>query len=148
ASRSSLRRPPTSASARRAVPRSPDPPVVARCRGYTCMVSSSLRMPCAARTQNYASPQEGPFTARRREGNSAGGGVAPLVAPSGGTVRMRFRILVCLLAALVCAPAIAAAQTPSMFSNAANPAIGMNALFTGQAARALNQPYGLGFDEA
>jgi len=35
-----------------------------------------------------------------------------------------------------------------MFSNLANPAIGMNALFTGQAARNLDQAYGLGFDEA
>jgi hypothetical protein len=35
-----------------------------------------------------------------------------------------------------------------MFSNLANPAIGMNALFTGQAAHNLDQPYGLGFDEA
>jgi hypothetical protein len=35
-----------------------------------------------------------------------------------------------------------------MFSNLANPAIGMNALFTGQAAPTLNEAYGLGFDEA
>jgi hypothetical protein len=61
---------------------------------------------------------------------------------------MRFRMLACLWAALVCAPALAAAQTSSMFSNLANPAIGMNALFTGQAARSLDQAYGLGFDEA
>jgi len=57
-------------------------------------------------------------------------------------------MLACLLAALVCTPALATAQTTSMFSNLANPAIGMNALFSGQAARNLNQPYGLQFDEA
>ena len=56
-------------------------------------------------------------------------------------------MLACLLAAL-CAPALATAQTRSLYSNLANPAIGMNALFTGQAARNLDQAYGLGFDEA
>ncbi len=61
---------------------------------------------------------------------------------------MRLRILACLVAALLCAPAVASAQTSSMFSNLANPAIGMNALFSAQAARSLNQPYGLHFDEA
>jgi len=62
---------------------------------------------------------------------------------------MRLRMLACLLVALVFVPRIATAQTPSaMFSNLANPAIGMNGLFTGQAAATLNQPYGLGFDEA
>ena len=62
---------------------------------------------------------------------------------------MRLRTFACLFAALVCIPAIAMAQTPSaMFSNLANPAIGMNALFTGQAAHNLDQAYGLGFDEA
>src|SRR3989475_4519055 len=61
---------------------------------------------------------------------------------------MRLRIFASLFAALVCAPALAIAQTSSMFSNLANPAIGMNALFTGQAARSLDQPYGLQFDEA
>jgi hypothetical protein len=58
------------------------------------------------------------------------------------------RTLACLCAALVCAPALATAQTRSMFSNLANPSIGMNALFSGQAAHNLNQPYGLQFDEA
>jgi hypothetical protein len=52
------------------------------------------------------------------------------------------------LCALACAPALATAQTSSLYSNLANPAIGMNALFTGQAARSLDQAYGLGFDEA
>jgi hypothetical protein len=61
---------------------------------------------------------------------------------------MRPLLLICLVGALVCAPAVATAQSSSMFSNLANPAIGMNALFSGQAARSLNQPYGLHFDEA
>ena len=61
---------------------------------------------------------------------------------------MRLRMFACLFAALVCAPALATAQTSSMFSNLANPAIGMNALFSGQAARSLNEPYGLHFEEA
>jgi len=61
---------------------------------------------------------------------------------------MRLRTLAYLFAALVCAPAFAAAQTSSMFSNLANPAIGMNAVFSGQAAHNLDQPYGLQFDEA
>src|SRR5438093_3673309 len=61
---------------------------------------------------------------------------------------MRLRTLAYLFAALVCAPACAAAQTSSMFSNLANPAIGMNAVFSGQAAHNLDQPYGLQFDEA
>jgi len=61
---------------------------------------------------------------------------------------MRLRMHACMLAALLCVPALAVAQSRSMFSNLANPSIGMNALFTGQAARNLNQPYSLGFDEA
>ena len=61
---------------------------------------------------------------------------------------MRFRMLAFLLAALTCAPAIASAQTSSMYSNLANPSIGMNALFSAQAAHNLDQPYGLRFDEA
>ena len=62
---------------------------------------------------------------------------------------MRLCMLACLLVVLAVAPGIAMAQTPnSMFSNLANPAIGMNALFTGKAVPTLNQPYGLGFDEA
>src|SRR5436309_7644767 len=64
------------------------------------------------------------------------------------SLRMRLRMLACLFAALLCAPALATAQTKSMFSNLANPSIGMNALFSGQFARNLNQPYGLQFDEA
>src|SRR5262245_14982368 len=39
-------------------------------------------------------------------------------------------------------------STYSMFSNLANPAIGMNALFSARAAHNLNQPYGPQFDEA
>ncbi|MGH7680490.1 MAG: outer membrane beta-barrel protein [Candidatus Eiseniibacteriota bacterium] len=61
---------------------------------------------------------------------------------------MKLRMLACLFAALVGAPAFATAATSSMFSNLANPAIGMNALFSGQAAHNLNQAYGLEFDEA
>jgi len=61
---------------------------------------------------------------------------------------MKLRMFTCLFAALVCMPALATAQTSSMFSNLANPAIGMNGLFTGQAAHNLDEPYGLHFDEA
>ncbi len=61
---------------------------------------------------------------------------------------MKLRISACLFAALTCAPALATAQTRSMYSNLANPSIGMNALFSGQAAHNLDQPYGLHFDEA
>src|SRR6059036_46179 len=60
---------------------------------------------------------------------------------------MKLRMLACLFAALTCAPALATAQTSSMFSNLANPAIGMNALFSGQAAHNLSGAYGLRFDE-
>lgn len=52
------------------------------------------------------------------------------------------------LAALTCAPALAPAQTPAMFSNLSNPALGMNALFSGQGASNLDRPYGLQFDGA
>jgi len=65
-----------------------------------------------------------------------------------GSVRTKVRMLAYLLAALACAPALAFAQTRSMFSNLANPAIGMNALFTGQAAPNIDEAYGLHFDEA
>lgn len=61
---------------------------------------------------------------------------------------MSLRILACLLVVWSCTPAMATAQSRSMFSNLANPAIGMNALFSGQAAHNLDQPYGLKFDEA
>jgi hypothetical protein len=63
---------------------------------------------------------------------------------------MLFALLSCVLAAamLLCGPATAAAQTSTMFSNLANPAIGMNALFDGQAAPTLDEPYGLKFDSA
>ncbi len=60
-----------------------------------------------------------------------------------------------LLVALACAAAPARAQdtgaagtSSSMFSNLANPAIGMNALFIGQAAPTIDRAYGLGFDSA
>jgi hypothetical protein len=68
---------------------------------------------------------------------------------------MRLRIVGCLLASLVLVPAAARAQSTgssgsssSMFSNLANPAIGMNALVFAQAAPNLNQPYGPRFDQA
>ncbi len=53
-----------------------------------------------------------------------------------------------LAIALLAVPALAFAQSQSVYSNLANPAIGMNALFTGQAAHNLDAPYGLHFDEA
>ena len=61
---------------------------------------------------------------------------------------MKLRTFACLSAALVCIPALATAQTSPMFSNLANPAIGMNALFSGQGAHNLDGAYGLQFDEA
>jgi hypothetical protein len=54
----------------------------------------------------------------------------------------------CALWCALAVPSLAAAQTSSMFSNLANPAIGMNALFSGLAAHNLDQPYGFQFDEA
>jgi hypothetical protein len=57
-------------------------------------------------------------------------------------------MLAYLVAVLACTPALAPAQTRSIFSNLANPSIGMNALFSGQAASDLHQPYGFSFDEA
>ena len=56
--------------------------------------------------------------------------------------------VVVIAAALLCAPTPGSAQTSSMFSNLANPAIGMNALFSAQAAPNLDKSYGLNFDEA
>ena len=68
---------------------------------------------------------------------------------------MRSRTFVLMCVALAFVPSLAAAQgfggagpSSSMFSNLANPAIGMNALFSAQAAPNLNQPYGPQFDEA
>jgi hypothetical protein len=60
----------------------------------------------------------------------------------------RFRLLAFMSAVVACAPATAHAQAKSMYSNLANPAIGVNALFTGQAAPTLDEPYGLHFDQA
>jgi hypothetical protein len=45
-------------------------------------------------------------------------------------------------------PAFSNAQTRSIISNLANPAIGMSALFLGQAAPNLNEPFGMQFQEA
>jgi hypothetical protein len=66
-------------------------------------------------------------------------------------VRDRIRAATAVLALLLgsaCLAAVATAQTNSLFSNLANPAIGMNALFSAQAAHNLDRPYGLQFDEA
>ena len=59
-----------------------------------------------------------------------------------------FTLPVAFAVALACMPTLATAQPSSMYSNLANPAIGLNALFSGQAVPNLNQPYGLQFDEA
>jgi len=61
---------------------------------------------------------------------------------------MSSRTYAYLCAALALLPAHAAAQTQSLYSNLANPAIGMNGLFSGSAAPNLTQPYGLHFDGA
>lgn len=50
--------------------------------------------------------------------------------------------------AVLASTAHAQGTSSSMFSNLANPAIGMNALFSAQAAPTLDQPYGFTFDEA
>jgi hypothetical protein len=61
---------------------------------------------------------------------------------------MRFGMRACMFVAFLCAPVLSSAQTRSIFSNLANPSIGMNALFSAQAASDLDQPYGFRFDEA
>ena len=61
---------------------------------------------------------------------------------------MRSRYYTLIVIALVIAPSLAFAQTRSIFSNLANPSIGMNGLFSWQAASDLDQPYGFSFDEA
>lgn len=61
---------------------------------------------------------------------------------------MRYRIQAICVLVLVCIPALAAAQWRSIYSNLANPAIGMNSLFSGQAASDLDEPYAFHFDEA
>jgi hypothetical protein len=61
---------------------------------------------------------------------------------------MNSLVLVCICAALACTPALSFAQARSLYSNLANPSIGMNALFSGQAAPDLKQPYGPHFEEA
>jgi hypothetical protein len=62
------------------------------------------------------------------------------------------RIVTWLSTALLLMPALAISpafgQTRSMYSNQANPSIGMNALFSAQAAHNLDEPYGIHFDEA
>jgi hypothetical protein len=61
---------------------------------------------------------------------------------------MRLRVLALSCAMLACAPGPAFSQSRSIYSNLANPAIGMTALFAGQVAPDLDQPYGLEFDSA
>ena len=71
---------------------------------------------------------------------------------------MRLRMLACTLLALTITPALASAQAQgdqttttgarSIFSNLANPSIGLNALFSGQVAPDLDEPYNIHFDEA
>jgi hypothetical protein len=63
-------------------------------------------------------------------------------------MRMRYFMLICTFGALLCASAPASAQTRSIYSNLANPAIGMNALFSWQAAPNLDGPYSFNFDGA
>ncbi len=59
----------------------------------------------------------------------------------------RFKLLVFIFT-LTLAPAFSQAQTRSIISNLANPAIGMSALFLGQAAPNLSEPMGMQFQEA
>jgi len=61
---------------------------------------------------------------------------------------MKLRMLAYICAALACTPALSPAQTKSVYSNLANPAIGFNALFLARAARDLNEPYGPQFQES
>lgn len=62
---------------------------------------------------------------------------------------MRLRILVLACAALVCcAPELAYSQQRSIFSNLANPAIGLNLLFSIQADPDIDVPYGAHFHSA
>ncbi|HET6349947.1 MAG TPA: hypothetical protein VFH88_12775 [Candidatus Krumholzibacteria bacterium] len=61
---------------------------------------------------------------------------------------MKPRVLIAVFVSLACIPALSPAQTRSMFSNLANPSIGLNALVSAQAAPNLNQPYGINFDDA
>ena len=59
--------------------------------------------------------------------------------------RFKLFILISILAGI---PAFSGAQTRSIISNLANPAIGMSALFLGQAAPDLNGAFGMQFQEA
>ncbi len=104
--------------------------------------------PLAALAPPLASPPTPPRAAVGRAGPRPVA-ARPTTPPprSGGPARTTLRRLA-LGAALALAPALALAQTSSLFSNLANPAIGMNALFSGQAAPNLDQAYGLQFDQA
>jgi hypothetical protein len=61
-------------------------------------------------------------------------------------VKLRMFAYICV--ALACTPTPSRAQTKSIYSNLANPAIGFNALFLAQAARDLDEPYGPQFQGA
>jgi hypothetical protein len=61
---------------------------------------------------------------------------------------MRRLLFFCMSAALALTPTLGLAQTRSIFSNLSNPSIGMNALFSGQVAPDLDEPYNIHFDEA
>lgn len=77
--------------------------------------------------------------------------IAPAAIAPGGAGPGRRRAAgatACVFAALAGVWSPAHAQVQSLYSNQSNPAIGMNALFSGTAAPGLNEAYGLGFDEA
>ena len=61
---------------------------------------------------------------------------------------MRRCVLFGLCAALASVPASGFAQTRSIYSNLANPAIGFNALFLDQFAPNIDEPYGPRFQES
>ena len=58
------------------------------------------------------------------------------------------RVFILLCLSVMTASPGARAAAPSIISNLANPAIGVSALFLGQGASDLNQPYGMQFQEA
>ena len=61
---------------------------------------------------------------------------------------MKLRIYALLYFAIAFSPAMGFSQTRSLYSNLANPAIGLNALFSGNVAPDLDEPYGVHFDAA
>jgi hypothetical protein len=61
---------------------------------------------------------------------------------------MRLRSVACACIVLACTPAFSGAETKSIYSNLANPSIGCNALFLGQVAPDIREPYGPRFQES